>query len=73
MGPNHGGKAGCGLSNMPGKGKACLVGTGAAFAFNDSGVLAAAGCSVFLWSWLALRFEAARGEGTARRLSGKAP
>jgi len=36
----------------------CCVGTAAAFAFNDSGVLAAAACAVFLWSWLALRFEA---------------
>lgn len=33
----------------------CLVGTVGAFAFNDSGVLAAATCSVLLWSLLALR------------------
>ena len=32
----------------------CCVGTAAAFAFNDSGVLAAAACAVFLWVRLAL-------------------
>lgn len=33
----------------------CGVGTAAAFIFNDSGVLAGATCSVFLWALLALR------------------
>ena len=35
----------------------CCVGTAAAFAFNDSGVLAAAACSVYLWAYLALRLN----------------
>lgn len=33
----------------------CLVGAVAAFLFNDSGVLAGATCSVFLWALLALK------------------
>lgn len=33
----------------------CCVGTVAAFLFNDSGVLAGATCSVFLWALLALK------------------
>jgi len=33
----------------------CCVGTAAAFAFNDSGVVAGATCSVFLWAMLALK------------------
>lgn len=35
---------------------ACGVGIAAAFALNDSGVLAAAACSVFLWSMLAVHW-----------------
>lgn len=33
----------------------CLIGTLAAFIFNDSGVVAGATCSVFLWALLALK------------------
>jgi len=45
----------------------CCVGTVAAFAFNDSGVLAAAACSVFLWAYLALRLDGAQQEGREQR------
>jgi hypothetical protein len=41
---------------------ACSVGIVCAFAFNDSGVLAAATCAVFLWSMLAVRIVVAFGE-----------
>ena len=33
----------------------CCVGVAGTFAFDDSGVVTAAGCSVFLWALLALR------------------
>lgn len=42
----------------------CCVGVVGAFAFNDSGVVAAATCSVFLWALLA-----ARGFSLSRRLT----
>lgn len=34
----------------------CAFGVAGAFAFNDSGVLAAAACAVILWSYLVLRY-----------------
>ncbi|MGC8861770.1 MAG: hypothetical protein ACP5R5_03230, partial [Armatimonadota bacterium] len=46
----------------------CCVGTLTAFAFNDSGVLAAAACSVFLWTRLVLGLAGGDGltEATGR-------
>ena len=48
----------------------CCVGVVGACAFNDSGVVAAAGCSVFLWALLALRTMSRSGDTqTAGELS----
>lgn len=46
-----------------------LVGTIAAFAFNDSGVLAAAACAVILWCYIALRYGESLSQA-AERLDG---
>ena len=46
---------------------ACVIGTAGAFAFNDSGVVAAATCVVFLWMFLVVKVTASRDKASSKR------